>query len=238
MNKRTHQTILIAILALWAAALLVYGGWSLVDYFLIGSTPTVYLRTPWLATPTNLAENPVATKPIKTKKTVSPIQTEFADKTSMPFTSTPLPTLPSGSRMSSTPTSHRAPTQPPVYYFGLMTQLYTEMVGQWRGMVSITINKQARPNQLILIEFFPACQTGEACGKYHWETGCFGELVLMKWRPDLLVFRNVEYSGSESCPIWVEYAVQPKPGDTLYLSMSFRDEDLRRISKTVTLRRR
>lgn len=154
------------------------------------------------------------------------------------FTSTPLPTLPPGTPPSPTPTRYQAPTQPPSYYYGLMTQLYSSMIGQWRGMVSITVNRQSRPAQLITLEFYSGCQTGQVCGKYHWESGCFGDLVLMKWRPKTLVFRNVEYSADASCPDWVEYAVQPKPGDTLYLSMSFRDEDKRRISKGVTLRRR
>ncbi len=154
------------------------------------------------------------------------------------FTSTPLPTLPPGSWPSPTATRYHPPTKPPSFYFGLMQQLYQAMIGQWRGMVSITVNRQARPAQFITLEFMPTCQTGQACGKYHWDSGCFGDLVLMKWRPKTLVFRNIEYSGSDHCPDWVEYSLQPKPGDTLYLSMSFRDEDRRRIIKGVTLRRR
>lgn len=105
-------------------------------------------------------------------------------------------------------------------------------------MVTIKINKQARPSQQLDLEFYRRCQTGEPCGRYRWEAGCFGDLVLMKWLPKKLLFRNVEYSSNKTCPAWVEYTVEPKRGDTLYLTINYKDTDGRPVAKSVTLKRR
>jgi len=244
MHKNSRQRILLILLGLWTFTMLIYIGWSLAkksSFFnqakiaqtgsavslMYPSASQISLTVAKTPTPQGgfATTNLTLTPPIRALPSVI-------------FTSTPLPTLPPGTPPSPTPTRRRAHTKPPSYYYGLMMQLYQAMIGQWRGMASITVNRQSRHAQLILLEFYNECQMGQVCGKYHWENGCFGDLVLMRWYPKSLVFRNVEYSADASCKEWVGYVVQPTSGDTLYLSMGFRDQNKRWVSKGVTLRRR
>jgi hypothetical protein len=112
------------------------------------------------------------------------------------------------------------------------------MIGEWWGKLGVSVNRQGRKVQFCTVVFYEQCEMGQICGQYHFENGCFGELVLNDWRPTFLVFRNLEYSGKAACPNWRPINVTPFLGDRLNFSFAYRDEQSRRVNKGVVLRRK
>ncbi len=126
-----------------------------------------------------------------------------------------------------------------VVYYGVMEGLLEGVAGDWMGMSSITVNRQSRAKQPIRIEFFRNCQMGQACGRYRWEDGCLGDLVLIEMRRETLYYQSVPGASLFlDCPIKSHYVIKIKPGDKLSLSISYKDEDGHPIARSVTLERR
>ncbi len=152
-------------------------------------------------------------------------------------TSTPWPTADPTlyATLYTTPTFTFTPTP---NYYAQMKGLYRQMVGEWWGRMGVVVNRQGRAAWYAVVVFNEKCEMGQICGRYHFDDGCFGELVLNNWRPTFLVFRNLEYSGKESCPNWRPINVQPLKNDRLSLSFSYRNENELRVNKNVILRRR
>ncbi|GAB4470945.1 MAG: hypothetical protein Kow0088_04290 [Anaerolineales bacterium] len=134
-----------------------------------------------------------------------------------------------------TPTYTSTPTQ---NYYAQMKAMYRRLVGEWWGKMGVSVNRQGRKEQFFTVAFYEQCEMGEICGRYHSDNGCFGDLVLDNWRPTFLVFRNLEYSGKESCPNWRPTNVNPLANDRLYYAFAYRDEQSRRINKGVVLKRK
>lgn len=104
--------------------------------------------------------------------------------------------------------------------------------------MGVTVNRQGRKAFYTFVVLNPRCEMGQICGRYHLDDGCFGELVLDNWRPTFLVFRNLEYSGKTSCPKWRTMNVAPLKNDRLSLTFSYRNEEGKRVNKSVVLRRK
>lgn len=176
---------------------------------------------------------------------------------SMPPTSTSNPqfiVLPT-STPSAIPTSTPWPTVDPTLYatlyvtptftftprpdfYALMKDLYRQMIGEWWGKMGVSVNRQGRKVQYSVVVFYDNCEMGQICGRYHFENGCFGELVLNDWRPSFLIFRNLEYSRKLSCADWRPMNVRPLMHDRLSFSYGYRNEKGSWVSKGVILRRK
>jgi len=152
-------------------------------------------------------------------------------------TSTPWPTVDPTlyATLYVTPTHTFVPTPD---YYAQMKDMYRLMVGEWWGKMGVSVNRQGRKVQYAVVVFYHQCEMGQICGRYHIENGCFGELVLDNWRPTLLVFRNLEYSGSASCPDWRPMSVRPLVNDRLAFSFGYRNQEEKWVSKGVVLRRK
>lgn len=90
----------------------------------------------------------------------------------------------------------------------------------------------------MLSVFSSQCEIGQICGRYHFENGCFGELVLDNWCPTFLIFRNREVSDNTSCPDWRPMNVRPLVNDRLSFTFGYRNPDGKWVSKGVVLRRK
>ena len=152
-------------------------------------------------------------------------------------TSTPWPTVDPTiyATLYVTPTHTFVPTP---NYYAQMKDMYRLMVGEWWGKMGVSVNRQGRKVQYVVVVFYRQCEMGQICGSYHIENGCFGELVLDNWRPTFLVFRNLEYSGSASCPDWRPMSVRPLVNDRLAFSFGYRNQEEKWVSKGVVLRRK
>ncbi|MCS6908740.1 MAG: hypothetical protein RML93_12785, partial [Anaerolineales bacterium] len=152
-------------------------------------------------------------------------------------TSTPWPTI----DPTAYPTYYVTPTRPVTptpNYYAQMKELYRPMIGEWWGKMGVSVKGQGRKAQYAVIVFYPQCEMGQVCGHYHFDSGCFGELVLSNWRPTFLVFRNLEYSGKSSCSAWRPMNVSPLSRDRLSFTYSHRNEKGEWVSKGVILKRR
>ncbi len=152
-------------------------------------------------------------------------------------TSTPWPTVDSTLYYSLYTTPKFTFTPTPNYY-AHMKALYSQMIGEWWGKMRITIKRQGREARYVVVVFNEKCEMGQICGRYHFDDGCFGELVLNNWRPTFLVFRNLEYSGKQSCKNWNPMNVEPLVNDRLSFTFSYRNEQGVKVNKGVVLRRK
>lgn len=152
-------------------------------------------------------------------------------------TSTPWPTVDPTlyATLYVTPTFTFSPTP---NYYASMKSLYRQMVGEWWGKIGVTVNRQGRRTYTAVVVFEHRCEMGQICGRYHFDDGCFGELVLGNWRPTFLVFRNLEYSGKTDCPKWIPMNVRPLHNDRLSFTFSYRNEEGKRVNKGIVLRRK
>ncbi len=152
-------------------------------------------------------------------------------------TSTPWPTVDPTlyATLYVTPTFTFTPTP---NYYASMKSLYLQMIGEWWGRMGVTVNRQGRKAFYVVVVLNPQCEMGQICGRYHFDDGCFGELVLDNWRPTFLVFRNLEYSGKTNCPKWRTINVAPLKNERLSFSFSYRNEEGKRVNKSVVLRRK
>jgi hypothetical protein len=165
----------------------------------------------------------------------SPTLTPTATVGSRP-TSTPWPTVDPTlyATLYVTPTFTFTPTP---NYYAQMKDLYRLMIGEWWGKMGAKVNRQGRKAQYVVVTFEPVCEMGQICGRYHFDDGCFGELVLDNWRPTFLVFRNLEYSTKESCRQWIPMNVRPLKNDQLSFTFGYRLEE-KRINMGVVLVRK
>lgn len=160
------------------------------------------------------------------------------------FTETPLSTSTSYPTVDlTTPTSAFTVVReftftPTPNYYAEIKGLYQLLVGDWWGKMRVTVNRQGRKVRYIVVAFYNTCEMGQVCGRYHVDDGCFGELMLSNWRPTFLVFRNLEYSGKDSCPNLVAMNVRALKNERLSLTFSYRNENNFRVNKSVTLFRK
>jgi hypothetical protein len=152
-------------------------------------------------------------------------------------TSTPWPTIDPTlyATLYVTPTFTFTPTPD---YYSQIKGMYRQLIGEWWGKMGVSVNRQGRKVQYSVVVFYPQCEIGQICGRYHFDNGCFGELVLDNWRPTFLVFRNLEYSGKSACPNWRPMNVRPLLQDRLSFSFGYRNEAGNAVSKSVVLRRK
>lgn len=152
-------------------------------------------------------------------------------------TSTPWPTVDPTlyATLYVTPTHTFVPTP---NYYAQIKEMYRRMIGEWWGKMGVSVNRQGRKVQYAVVVFYSQCEMGQVCGRYHFENGCFGELVLNNWRPTFLVFRNREFSANTSCPDWRPMNVRPLVNDRLSFTFAYRNPDGKRVSKGVVLRRK
>ncbi len=170
--------------------------------------------------------------PIIAQITITPMPTPSFLPTSTPWPTVD-PTL--YATLYVTPTFTFTPTP---NYYTQMKELYRKMVGEWWGKMGVTVNRQGRSVQYVAVVFDLRCDMGQICGHYHFDDGCFGELVLDKWRLTFLVFRNLEYSGKANCKNWTPMNVKSIANDRLYFSFAYRNPEGKWVSKGVVLRRK
>lgn len=84
-------------------------------------------------------------------------------------------------------------------YITALYEAIRKIRGEWQGIATTKVNRAERQKQPVKLTFQADCSIGLVCGKYHFDSQCFGDLILKKLSGATLIFVGQNLSGFQKC---------------------------------------
>jgi hypothetical protein len=173
-------------------------------------TPSPTKQAITLTSPSLEIVNPViATQTIILSTTIA-----WTQPTQLPFSNPPLQTY--HPNLTQTSTS---------IYISTLVDLLDRVTGEWHGIATTKVNQGERPKQPVKLSIQRGCSVGLVCGKYHFDSPCYGNLILKQLKGVTLIFKGQDLSGNPKCENGGLFYIRPMDDGDLSLGTVFIDSE-------------
>ena len=120
-------------------------------------------------------------------------------------------------------------------YIATLVDLLGQVTGDWQGIATTKVNKEERQNQPVILSIQRGCTVGSICGKYHFDSPCFGNLILKQLKGMTLIFSGQDLSRDPKCQNGGIFYIKPQNDGDLSLSVVLIDSEGRITVHSTTL---